>query len=713
MESSLQALTPNTWPVGTEVVLMQVPWQSNYRDIVIWDNIEQRNEYMSSNWGNAKRWTSKKFQYLKPGDPIRVPVPYSACYRYNYLWVQNPMQPVEGEEQPLRLCYFITGVTYISPATTELTLQLDLIQTYQFGMTLGNMFVERGHMAVSNSRFNISLDKLDGQWVHDYLTVPEGMDVGSQYTMANHEWYPLTEPDTNELGKVIITSTANLAADPGTIDSPSLNVADGQTADGIPSACNVYSMSQDTFKSVMLELKDKSWVAQCIISVTTYPSRLLSEGPEVKLFGKGPTIHFLGTTDTFDAGVGRYAESGNIFQQLSAGIPTGYHDFFKAYSYPYSVIELTAYNGNSVFLKPELVNGNKLALYVMGCAVAPFARTGVFVRNYNNNIYDSVPENQYEWVGFDGQTHTGIIPGGDFLDSMLWIADFPQFSIVNSSYLTYMASTAHTRQYQYQSAGWNQAKSIAGAQVSYENAMASANTQQANYDASLQGLANQVAQQAINSPIYESSDGSITTPSIGSIVNPLLQSTVFSGWSGLNQIASNLTGATQVGNNVGLAQQVAGNNLDYANYAAQGDYANQIAAINATVQDAALQPPSTAGQMGGQGFMWKNGLVGFAINYKTACGGALTSICQYWAKYGYKINRFYNFKNQSVKAMRVMSHWSYWKVSEAYLECVNANEAERDAIRGILEKGVTVWHDPEDIGAVDVLDNKPLYNISY
>ena len=39
MTETPQKLTPNTWPVGTEVTLMQVPWDANYRDIVIWDDV--------------------------------------------------------------------------------------------------------------------------------------------------------------------------------------------------------------------------------------------------------------------------------------------------------------------------------------------------------------------------------------------------------------------------------------------------------------------------------------------------------------------------------------------------------------------------------------------------------------------------------------------------------------------------------------------------
>lgn len=715
-----QRLTPNTWPVGTEVVMMQVPWDSNYRDVVIWDNQAQRDEYLDAKYAESKRWSSSKFSYLKPNEPIDVPVPYSAAYKYNYVVVQNPKQPVEWEEEPVRLCYFIMSMEYIAPSTTRIYLQLDLIQTYQFGVSIGSMFVERGHFGMANSKFDTTLDLITGGNLREYLNIPEGLDVGSEYVMANHEWYPLTEPNTNEVGRVIIMSTANLAADPGTVDSPNLNVADGQNADGIPSGCNVYSMTLATFRQVMKYLQNYSWVAQCIVSVTTYPARLLSAGPEVQLFGKGPTMNFLGETDTWQANATPYATTGNVFQQLSAGVPKPWRDsMFKCYTYPYAVIEITAYNGNSVFLKPELVLGNKIDLQVIGCAVAPFARTGVFPRNYGVNTYDGTPPNRYEWVGFDGSEHTGSIQAGDFLDTCLWIGDFPQFSIVNSSYLTYLASTTHTRQYQYQSAGWSQAKSLAGAELSYQNAMLGASNTQANYDASQMGLLNAIGQQATTAPVVSYPAGNLSTGSLSDLANGGLSSAMgqigASAWGSLSGMVSNLTGATQNANNVNLARQVAGNNLDYAKYAAQGDYANQIAAINATVQDAALQPPSTAGQMGGQGFMWKNGIVGFAVNYKTITGSAFNAICQFWARYGYKMNRYYNFgsNGSNMPKLKLMSKWTYWKCSETYVTCARANEAEKDGIRGILEKGVTVWGNPADIGNADLASNALANPIDY
>lgn len=710
MPDAPQKLTPDTWPVGTEVTLMQVPWDANYRDVVIWDNVQQRDDYLDTQALNGTGWRSKRFSYCRPNEPISVPVPYSAAYKYNYVVVQNPMQPVEGEEQPLKLCYFILSTDYVAPGTTQLTLQLDVIQTYQFGVCLGNMFVERGHMGVSNAVFKNGVQNLQGQYLRKYLNVPEGLDIGDSYVMANHEWYPLTDASTFDVGKIIIISSADLAADPGTVDNPNLNVADGQNADGIPSGCNVYSMTLSTFKAVLNAMKEKSWVAQCIQSVSTFPARLLSAGTDVQLFGSsGITMQFLGETDTLELPLKTYATTGNIFQQLSNGVPDGYHDLYKAYTYPYSVIELTAYNGNSVFVKPELVYGNTLALTVIGCAVAPFARIGVFPTNYGQAFEGGQPVNynQYTWHGFDGSDHTGVIPSGDFLDSCLWLADFPQFSIVNSNYITYLASTAHTRAYQYESAGWQNAKSNAASDLAYSQAMNQTALNEANrYD-----------QGPIGAPQIANYAGQ-AMGAIESGLNRLTgQAAVSSNEVTLagaaNYLAQRQTGNLAFNATQDLSRQVAGQNLDYARYAARGDYANQIAAINATVQDAALQAPSTVGQMGGQGFMWKNGLVGFAVNYKTAGGAAMRTVCDFWARYGYKVQRFYNFGNAKMPALKIMNHFSYWKVSETYITCAKANEAEKDAIRGVLEKGVTVWGKPSEIGNIAPAVNTPLYNIEY
>lgn len=707
-----QRLTPRTWPVGTQVTLTNVKWDATYRDIVAFDTTDERDAYFNKLTRNGKTWRSDKFSYLRVGEPVTLPVPYSTAYAYNYLVVTNPMQPVDMEGPARTLYYFITGITYENPQSVTVTLQLDVIMTYQFDICLGNMFVESGHVAVSNSAIPDRYADLSGQDLRHYLTVPEGIDIGSEYVMCNREWYPMVEADTRELGRVIVVSAANLAADPGTVDQPIMNVADGQSADNIPSACNVYSMHANTFKQFMLAMQNYSWVAQSIISVSSFPARLLSAGPEVELFGKtGIMMNFLGETDSMTDTVTPYIETPNIFTQLSNGVPQGFEKYMKFYTYPYSVIEIGSFSGNSVFIKPELVQGNTVSIYAIGCAMSPFARVGIFPRNYGLPDAGAVPpDNTFTYLGMgDRNPYTGVIPSGDFLDTCLWLGDFPQFSIVNNSYITYMASTAHTRQYNYSAAGWANSRASEAANLGYNQATAALQTNQSNYDSSLQGLGANAANRAWTSPVLEDVGG-ITT---GSLQQGLAATGASGfGWNASN-IVNNLTGLTQQQNNQALGYYNADTNKQYADWANAGDYRNAIAGIEATVQDAALQPPSVAGQMGGQGFMWKNGLVGFSVTYKTISGSQARAVADMWARYGYKVHRFVNFGMAPLKNLKVMSKFSYWQVLETYLTCASANESEIAAIRGILEKGVTIWGDPDDIGNTPVTSNQPLRNISY
>lgn len=727
MSDMPQVLTPNTWPVGTEVVLMQVPWDANYRDVVVWDSQKERDEYFDGKYTESKRWTSKQFSYLPPNEPINIPVPYSAAYKYNYVVVQNPMQPVVGEEYPIKLCYFITSTTYINPQTTMITLQLDVIQTYQFGVQIDRLYAVSGHAAISNKNTNNPLDEITGRTLRKYFDIDEGISVGNTYSIVGKEWFPFTDVESKELGWVIVTSTANLAADPGSINSPNLNVADGQMTDGLPSACNVYSMEQAVFKLFMEAMQEKSWVAQCIVSVTTFPKRLLSKGKEVELFGNtGIKMNFIGETDSLEGK--EYIEITKVYEKLFEAINEDYalRPYKKLLCYPYSVIELTSYSGNSIFIRPELLYGNSLTLYAVCCAIAPFARVAVIPKRYNcvGNV-ESVVDDDYQFLGFDGTTHRAYIYSGDFLDTALWLTDFPQFSIVNNNYITYMASTANTRAYQYSSAAWSLDKSNMGAQNAYNNAMFGADTTNANFMATQNGLVNALGQQALGTSLGDPSSAlfyqpptNVITGNMVDIVAGATGANVPNAWANSSNWLSNLTGATQNANNVNLARQVAGNNLNLANQVNQGDYENTIRGINAAYQDAQLTPPSTAGQLGGNGFNWKNGLSGFGVIYKQACGAAFNGACDYMLRYGNQIRRYININGNMTK-LKVMKKFSYWKASETYIDCAKANEAEKDVIRGILERGVTIWGNPEDIKhtALRPADydeyNAPLYNIEY
>jgi hypothetical protein len=196
---------------------------------------------------------------------------------------------------------------------------------------------------------------------------------------------------------------------------------------------------------------------------------------------------------------------------------------------------------------------------------------------------------------------------------------------------------------------------------------------------------------------------------------------------GLQAVSSNIQAGIQVGaNNENLAigqstsaQQAANDNTQtglardtnvaLARFAARGDYANEIAGINAKVRDANLIQPSISGELGGETLNFVQGELGIHMHYKMIDPSAIRKIGEYWLRYGYAISDFIT----PPQNLKVMSKFSYWKMLQTYIAAANVPEGHKQALRGILEKGVTVWANPSDIGIIDIADNAPIAGISY
>jgi hypothetical protein len=149
-------------------------------------------------------------------------------------------------------------------------------------------------------------------------------------------------------------------------------------------------------------------------------------------------------------------------------------------------------------------------------------------------------------------------------------------------------------------------------------------------------------------------------------------------------------------------------NRDYAEFAAKGDYENTIAGIQAKVQDAKLIQPTTSGQVGGDAFLLAQYKWGYDLKMKMLGGAAMRAVGEYWLRYGYQVNQFAQMPGD----IRVMENFTYWKLRETYIVNAPYPEHFKQTMRGIFEKGVTVWRDPVKIGAIDIADNAPLEGIT-
>ncbi len=673
--------TPFSWATASRVTLCRVAWDDAYKDVVSFESPEKRDQYFESLESESIRL--ENYTYLKPNEPIIVDVPFNVAYTYNYLYVDNPKTDDPEDVTPPRFYYFIEGAAMLNPSTTALSLQLDVFQTYLWQFRLGNCFVERGHLAVAALYNRLERGDSAGGSKRLFGVAAEGLDVGSEYVIASEEHFDLSQKEWG----IIVQSNTDLAADWGDKSNPNLQTASGQMTDGIASGCNVYAISSWNYENFMHAVQKCPWVAKGIVSISVFPLAVLTDGPEVSI--GGVTAYFLGTTPD----EGDYFTSGLTPQEhLMSHTDTAYRYVWpKLCCYPYSVIELVNYQGNSLLLKPELLNDEKLVIRQVSCAAPPYQKMAFYPAHYGN-VSGSAdePAERYFDLDYSGEEYGEkwrSFSNGYWLDTALWFQNFPQMSIVNDEYVNYLATTVNRRQYSYDSAGWSQQKSLAGNQLTFDQAQMGLATNQANQDITNMATIANGALSAVGSL----AGGNVIGAAMGA------------AGTAVNYMTSN----AQFANNQALQGQYADQNKAMSDWAAKGDYQNAIAGINATVQDAALTQPSQSGQMSGDGFSLSNGLMVVQMRYKTITPGMLSIVGNYFLKFGYAIREYLVPPSDFL----AMEQFTYWKMQDTSIICSSADEGVKNAIRGIFEKGVTVWREPELIGRTWGDNNKPIAGI--
>ena len=113
--------------------------------------------------------------------------------------------------------------------------------------------------------------------------------------------------------------------------------------------------------------------------------------------------------------------------------------------------------------------------------------------------------------------------------------------------------------------------------------------------------------------------------------------------------------------------------------------------------------PTISGQMGGEAFNLAKDQWGYDVKIKTLHDGALRVIGDFWLRYGYAVNAALR-----PSRLQVMEKFSYWKFQEYVIRDSIIPEQYKNVIRGIFEKGVTVWGDPDDIGFTKIDNNPPI-----
>lgn len=747
------------WTPNTMLKLCRVPWDASYRDIVRFASRETQREWFDGLDGvQCRPATMHVF-----GAPVRVDMPFNQASNYNYLVAVNDY-PELGSVRAWY--YFIESVEYVNAHTTQLTLMLDVWQSFQHDVTFGSCYVTRGHIGVANER----------QW-DDYgratLALPEGLDTGAETVVTSQSYRSLVSSRPAQPGfksptldyGVIVVATTDLVASGGTVEKPSLKTAQGSQFENQSNGAGVYYFdTADDFTRIMQAGSSFPWVTQGITAIYAIPKisadYVAEAGHEVtQFFGNGTAGVIRGHVYTF----GWEARSDNRYDDIISirnfrdnfNIPNRYRNLRKLRCYPYSVVECSCLNGSNVVYRPEDIQSDDLVIRETWNYAPPSPRLNFYPVNYNAGGAATVDSPSGNGAGLP-------IDGGEMLNVSFGITNFPQFMVVNNGASLAMANSAYSRAYAERSAGWAQQKATMSAANTLSQAGTSIRTQQemTQLGVTNRNALNTIAANSLNQSLaigqantnamtdlnisqnnaqtawglVSNASGALMSGNVAGLVGGTVGGIVQNGIAntGLrasrdianetaaantaNSVATNAAQTSQANAYAQRAQQIqgtsnalmAGQNYRLATRFAEGDYENTIAGINAQVQQMQMTPPTTGGAVGGDSFNLANGIMGVLVRFRTCAPSALRSVGEFMLRFGYFVQRFI----VPPASLQCMEKFTYWQMQECYVRGTLPEQA-RLAVKGMFERGVTVWARPEYIGVTDWADNDPLPGIGY
>lgn len=757
------------WTPNTTLKLCRVPWDASYRDVVRFVSRETQQEWFDELDGVECRPATMHIFNA----PARVELPFNEASNWNYLVAYNDYPQLEG---PRAWYYFIQRVEYVNAHCTQLVLMLDVWQSFQHDVTFGSCYVTRGHIGVANEHQWDDYGRTYLALPEGLDTGSEMVTTSQEYrSIIEGRHYDMDggAVDWVDYG-LIVVSTTNLTDDPGNTSEPKLTTATGAIFEQETDGCSVYYCeSRMAYVANIMALGTLfPWITQgicAIYMVPKIPQDYVSRyGHRVtEIYGQQVSEEY-GNIYSFNSSLDsdlRYEDVMNIADfRNKFNIPARYRNLRKLYCYPFCVIECSCLNGTVITYRPEDIQSDTLTIRETYTYAPSGARINFYIPGYNEaGAETTVP------LRINGKDMGLPIDGGEMLDASFGITNLPHFSVVNNSGALAMANSAYTRAYAQESAQWTRQKALASADVANSNAMWQREyaTHQTNWANENRTATNAITANSLNQSL---AIGQNQTSQMASLqVEQNIKSNNLNGMAGiigggLNAVASrsplsalnavggaflgsaqtdianyginssaaisNSTAAANTANQIatnaaatsqanayasgatGLSNQLsaitAQANYGLASYAAQGDYQNAIAGINAQVQQMQLTPPTTSGALGGDMFNLSNGIMGVLVRFKTCAPSALRAAGEYMLRYGYFVQRFVT----PPASLECMEKFTFWQMQEAYVRGTLPEEY-RLTIKGMFERGVTVWSKPEYIGVTDWADNEPLPGIGY
>lgn len=157
---------------GTLVLYAGVKVDPNYQATIDFSSLQEQTSYFNA-ISNKHQFDNQSYTRVNEG-VIRVKCQADTVYDCNYLRIQND---VSGKGA--KYFYgFITDVTYVNENTTEVTYEIDVVQTYMFDVSFEDTFIQRWTTKTDYPGDNLQEENLE---LGEPITLSEDrVDMSSQ-----------------------------------------------------------------------------------------------------------------------------------------------------------------------------------------------------------------------------------------------------------------------------------------------------------------------------------------------------------------------------------------------------------------------------------------------------------------------------------------------------------------------------------------------------
>ena len=209
----------------------------SYNNTIFFDSVEAQREYFSGKVVN----TFSDYTYLRKNKSIKIQCAMDTANTFSYLFFDN-----HSAGYTKTYYYFVTDVQYINDTTSEIFIELDVMQTYAFNYWLRPCFVDREHSATDTVGENV---------------LDEGLDVGEM--VAKTVW---NTTNLDELCVVIMSTVELITTARAKIYASKYN--------GVFGGVGIFAADLSSFGAIGTILQEEV-VNPAIVTMWMYPKALI------------------------------------------------------------------------------------------------------------------------------------------------------------------------------------------------------------------------------------------------------------------------------------------------------------------------------------------------------------------------------------------------------------------------------------------------------